>query len=183
MAVGDLKTDKGVKDLNAYLAERSYIEGWAYLSSVRRFCTTRVRLVGILDVYLLTRQDQTRCSRLSSTLSIVRGQFLRSRHSSAFVSSSFSTFVSRIVIICLYFINFDTSARVSRRRWILFDDISLHPHSRPVSSIFEFQLICYAHIILLFSVSKCFYVFETSIIVDREFLLIYQVGIFIAKRG
>ncbi|KAF7415117.1 hypothetical protein HZH68_003606 [Vespula germanica] len=28
MAVGDLKTDKGVKDLNAYLADRSYIEGW-----------------------------------------------------------------------------------------------------------------------------------------------------------
>ncbi|XP_033331201.1 elongation factor 1-beta [Megalopta genalis] len=28
MAVGDLKTDKGVKDLNSYLADRSYIEGW-----------------------------------------------------------------------------------------------------------------------------------------------------------
>nr|UEN71288.1 elongation factor [Gregopimpla kuwanae] len=28
MAVGDLKTEKGVKDLNAYLAERSYIEGY-----------------------------------------------------------------------------------------------------------------------------------------------------------
>ncbi|XP_035743742.1 elongation factor 1-beta'-like [Vespa mandarinia] len=28
MAVGDLKTDKGVKDLNAYLADRSYIDGW-----------------------------------------------------------------------------------------------------------------------------------------------------------
>ncbi|XP_012274618.1 elongation factor 1-beta' [Orussus abietinus] len=28
MAVGDLKTDKGVKDLDAYLAERSYVEGW-----------------------------------------------------------------------------------------------------------------------------------------------------------
>lgn len=28
MAIGDLKTDKGVKDLNAYLADRSYIEGW-----------------------------------------------------------------------------------------------------------------------------------------------------------
>lgn len=31
MAIGDLKTEKGVKDLNAYLAERSYIEGWALL--------------------------------------------------------------------------------------------------------------------------------------------------------
>lgn len=30
MAVGDLKTDKGVEDLNTYLADRSYIEGWAY---------------------------------------------------------------------------------------------------------------------------------------------------------
>ncbi|XP_043276196.1 elongation factor 1-beta' [Venturia canescens] len=28
MAVGDLKTEKGVKDLNAYLADRSYIEGY-----------------------------------------------------------------------------------------------------------------------------------------------------------
>ncbi|KAI4503505.1 hypothetical protein M0802_001727 [Mischocyttarus mexicanus] len=28
MAIGDLKTDKGVKDLNAHLADRSYIEGW-----------------------------------------------------------------------------------------------------------------------------------------------------------
>ncbi|XP_015600320.1 elongation factor 1-beta' [Cephus cinctus] len=28
MAISDLKTDKGVKDLNAYLAERSYVEGW-----------------------------------------------------------------------------------------------------------------------------------------------------------
>lgn len=28
MAIGDLKTDKGVKDLNTYLADRSYIEGW-----------------------------------------------------------------------------------------------------------------------------------------------------------
>ncbi|XP_020277534.1 elongation factor 1-beta' [Pseudomyrmex gracilis] len=28
MAVGDLKTDKGVEDLNTYLADRSYIEGW-----------------------------------------------------------------------------------------------------------------------------------------------------------
>ncbi|XP_015190326.1 PREDICTED: elongation factor 1-beta' [Polistes dominula] len=28
MAIGDLKTEKGVKDLNAYLADRSYIEGW-----------------------------------------------------------------------------------------------------------------------------------------------------------
>ncbi|XP_053987054.1 elongation factor 1-beta' [Hylaeus anthracinus] len=28
MAIGDLKTDKGVKDLNSYLADRSYIEGW-----------------------------------------------------------------------------------------------------------------------------------------------------------
>ncbi|CAK9810662.1 Elongation factor 1-beta [Anthophora plagiata] len=28
MAVGDLTTDKGVKDLNSYLADRSYIEGW-----------------------------------------------------------------------------------------------------------------------------------------------------------
>ncbi|KZC07822.1 PREDICTED: elongation factor 1-beta' [Dufourea novaeangliae] len=28
MAVGDLKTDKGVKDLNSYLADHSYIEGW-----------------------------------------------------------------------------------------------------------------------------------------------------------
>ncbi|XP_076675266.1 elongation factor 1-beta [Andrena cerasifolii] len=28
MAIGDLKTDKGVKDLNLYLADRSYIEGW-----------------------------------------------------------------------------------------------------------------------------------------------------------
>lgn len=28
MAIGDLKTDKGIKDLNSYLAERSYIEGW-----------------------------------------------------------------------------------------------------------------------------------------------------------
>jgi len=28
MAVGDLKTDKGVEDLNVYLADRSYIEGW-----------------------------------------------------------------------------------------------------------------------------------------------------------
>ncbi|XP_071567037.1 probable elongation factor 1-beta [Temnothorax nylanderi] len=28
MAVGDLKTDKGVEDLNGYLADRSYIEGW-----------------------------------------------------------------------------------------------------------------------------------------------------------
>ncbi|XP_076183135.1 elongation factor 1-beta [Ptiloglossa arizonensis] len=28
MAIGDLKTDKGVKDLNYYLADRSYIEGW-----------------------------------------------------------------------------------------------------------------------------------------------------------
>lgn len=30
MAVGDLKTDKGVEDLNTYLADRSYIDGWAY---------------------------------------------------------------------------------------------------------------------------------------------------------
>ncbi|KAG7197750.1 hypothetical protein KM043_001574 [Ampulex compressa] len=28
MAVGDLKTEKGIKDLNCYLAERSYVEGW-----------------------------------------------------------------------------------------------------------------------------------------------------------
>lgn len=28
MAIDDLKTDKGVKDLNTYLADRSYIEGW-----------------------------------------------------------------------------------------------------------------------------------------------------------
>ncbi|XP_070167228.1 elongation factor 1-beta' [Polyergus mexicanus] len=28
MAVGDLKTDKGVEDLNIYLADRSYIDGW-----------------------------------------------------------------------------------------------------------------------------------------------------------
>lgn len=28
MAVGDLKTDKGVEDLNTYLADRSYIDGW-----------------------------------------------------------------------------------------------------------------------------------------------------------
>lgn len=28
MAVGDLKTDKGVKELNTYLADRSYVEGW-----------------------------------------------------------------------------------------------------------------------------------------------------------
>ncbi|KAK1119388.1 hypothetical protein K0M31_013219 [Melipona bicolor] len=28
MAIGDLKTDKGIKDLNSYLADRSYIEGW-----------------------------------------------------------------------------------------------------------------------------------------------------------
>ncbi|XP_017887283.1 elongation factor 1-beta' [Ceratina calcarata] len=28
MAIGDLKTDKGIKDLNTYLADRSYIEGW-----------------------------------------------------------------------------------------------------------------------------------------------------------
>ncbi|XP_076233277.1 elongation factor 1-beta [Calliopsis andreniformis] len=28
MAIGDLKTDKGVKDLNSYLAERSYVDGW-----------------------------------------------------------------------------------------------------------------------------------------------------------
>lgn len=28
MAVGDLKTDKGVKDLNTYLADRSYVDGW-----------------------------------------------------------------------------------------------------------------------------------------------------------
>ncbi|KAH0955900.1 hypothetical protein HN011_006988 [Eciton burchellii] len=28
MAIGDLKTDKGVEDLNTYLAERSYIEGY-----------------------------------------------------------------------------------------------------------------------------------------------------------
>ncbi|CAL7948101.1 unnamed protein product [Xylocopa violacea] len=28
MAIGDLKTDKGVKDLNLYLADRSYIDGW-----------------------------------------------------------------------------------------------------------------------------------------------------------
>ncbi|KAK9296869.1 hypothetical protein QLX08_009266 [Tetragonisca angustula] len=28
MAIGDLKTDKGVKDLNSYLADHSYIEGW-----------------------------------------------------------------------------------------------------------------------------------------------------------
>uniref|UniRef100_A0A348G618 Elongation factor 1beta n=1 Tax=Odontomachus monticola TaxID=613454 RepID=A0A348G618_ODOMO len=28
MAIGDLKTDKGVKDLNTYLADRSYVDGW-----------------------------------------------------------------------------------------------------------------------------------------------------------
>ncbi|XP_029049919.1 elongation factor 1-beta' [Osmia bicornis bicornis] len=28
MAIGDFKTDEGVKDLNSYLADRSYIEGW-----------------------------------------------------------------------------------------------------------------------------------------------------------
>ncbi|XP_012057633.1 PREDICTED: elongation factor 1-beta-like, partial [Atta cephalotes] len=28
MAVGDLKTDKGIEDLNTYLSDRSYIEGW-----------------------------------------------------------------------------------------------------------------------------------------------------------
>ncbi|XP_006611954.1 elongation factor 1-beta' [Apis dorsata] len=28
MAIGDLKTDKGIKDLNSYLADHSYIEGW-----------------------------------------------------------------------------------------------------------------------------------------------------------
>ncbi|XP_076653916.1 elongation factor 1-beta [Halictus rubicundus] len=28
MAIDDLKTDKGVKELNSYLADRSYIEGW-----------------------------------------------------------------------------------------------------------------------------------------------------------
>ncbi|XP_058805837.1 elongation factor 1-beta' [Phymastichus coffea] len=28
MAIGDLKTEKGVQDLNAYLSERSYIDGW-----------------------------------------------------------------------------------------------------------------------------------------------------------
>ncbi|OAD57047.1 Elongation factor 1-beta [Eufriesea mexicana] len=28
MAIGDLKTDKGVRDLNSYLADHSYIEGW-----------------------------------------------------------------------------------------------------------------------------------------------------------
>lgn len=28
MAIDDLKTEKGVKELNCYLAERSYIEGW-----------------------------------------------------------------------------------------------------------------------------------------------------------
>ncbi|XP_043254614.1 elongation factor 1-beta' [Colletes gigas] len=28
MANGDLKTDKGIKDLNSYLADHSYIEGW-----------------------------------------------------------------------------------------------------------------------------------------------------------
>ncbi|XP_046424273.1 elongation factor 1-beta' [Neodiprion pinetum] len=28
MAIGDLKTDKGLKELNRFLADRSYIEGW-----------------------------------------------------------------------------------------------------------------------------------------------------------
>ncbi|XP_012341633.1 elongation factor 1-beta' [Apis florea] len=28
MGIGDLKTDKGIKDLNSYLADHSYIEGW-----------------------------------------------------------------------------------------------------------------------------------------------------------
>lgn len=31
MAFGDLKTEKGIKELNGYLADRSYIEGWVKL--------------------------------------------------------------------------------------------------------------------------------------------------------
>lgn len=48
MAVGDLKTDQGVKDLNIYLAERSYIEGWVYFDCLSTICDTRALHVGTL---------------------------------------------------------------------------------------------------------------------------------------
>lgn len=39
MAIGDLKTEKGIKDLNAYLEDKSYISGWVLITfiSIQKF--------------------------------------------------------------------------------------------------------------------------------------------------
>lgn len=44
MAIGDLKTEKGLKELDRFLADRSYIEGWVsslpFILSFQYTCST-----------------------------------------------------------------------------------------------------------------------------------------------